>query len=874
MIEYPIDPLTGDVPFVARPQFVEGAIDLIKGGRTTAIVLGDTHAIYGTGKTTALSRLFHLLKADPAWLPVWLSLDHFSVFKTNTQIEDFSSIEALQQNFDDFKLLLITLGRQIDKDAFAELPETLDAITSQALRDLVKVDAHAEAGSASVGSVARLDDTSVTGGDANVQVTVNIEKEALRVELNSKRILMAEAFRKIFASLDLEPTLVVVADDFCWIIDQFIGDWFLQLTQSMDRAVILIARTTSDSPFKWPAKKMLSLDLDPFTVDEVCGYLHRRGLAISDRQLALVYRFSHHGHPLLVSLAGDLLSRFERREATSDEIDAVLHRLVGKQEGPIVPFGDAGRFGLDDELLQDRIAEIVNELHDDLMKFDPGLLKVLDVVAVAREFDYYLLEHIFFHELGTAEPDPSTLQPERQRVAESLARTAIRRLPEYSVIEIIHRDGEDEPVFRAHYLVREVMYARLAAESSPNYLQRLHALIAGYYACKERAYLEDSGEYRGMFRLEQLSWQNDRLEWLYHLFNLKDRNNARLQLVRVYLEAFDWWGWYMSFDFCDDLLVSWEQSQTLADRPLVDQLREFQEAYPEGMDKHHKGSWETVHRIAQNLIAYLKLTLPPDKMNADQRMVRGHLERFSADAFRFCDPPLFPLSEKAYHASWQYFATDWNKAWIVNYLAELNLEWALDLAQKEHHDEAKEKFRAADRLARESTEMALAEPSTSDQDHELIAQNYRVLGDAFRVRGDWQRATSAYLGMLAHAYIFHFLDGNLDEYSFGFFSDLGTHVVQVLLAAASDGEPAVAAASAAIMRSFWEDNALFYADSLLSPTDIGFDLEAALVANDAAAVHDYVLPRIPAAGASGEPVEIGIAVSQTLFSATFLDNAA
>jgi hypothetical protein len=870
MIEFPSNP--AETVYIDRAEYRDNILALIETGHQKNIALGDTHAIYGTGKTTTLSKLYYDLKEQGKWTPIWLPLNYYSIMHTNEKIQDYLSLDGLKQNLDDYKRLLIDLGNQIDPQAFEGLPRKMIEIADKRFENIFKFDISAQGGEARVGALAKVVDRELKGGDVKIEVSIHNQEKILEYILDTKRRKITEEFLEIFKPISQRRLFVIFADDFCWIIDQKIGTWLLKLLVRMENTFTLISRTITNSALKWKAHRLQSLYLRPFTLEETQKYLAKRCLNPTDQQLEKIYEYSRGGHPLLVSLVGDFLCRLDRRSAQN--VDQLLNKLAGASKtsrvSTLSPGESDEKEPIDMDALTTSIDRIIVEQRKDIRKYDPALLPGLDILAVARDVDRELIEYMFTQFLAGEKVEsqlPETALSER---AGKIANDMVNRMGHYSIIQQCKRGERD--FFHLHCLVREQMEANLAKERSPAYLERLHNLLANYYGSKESDYLQNQGEYSRMFRLENSAWQADMIEWLYHLFRLKDRNKALLQLTRFYLEAFDWWGWYIAFDFCDDLLAAWGQTQPAEDVEFLSYLSDFQRAYPLGYEKEGQGSWAEVHKALQNIKLELKLNIPADKMSADQRMVRGHLDRFIAEAYRFHVPKEskrieanYKRAEAFYRSSLQYFEPEWNRMWIINYLADLFLDWARLLDKAGEAQKAGERYAQAEEQALTSNRMALDEEDFLDQDHELVSQNYRILGDIRLFRGQLAESVQTYNRQIVHAYIFHFMEDNRDDYSFKFYTDTGEHVLNRLTSLAQEGRLAAARQACEFLRSFWEENAGFdYAHEILTDIQLDFDLEESLKSARVDQLKEYIFPRLPEVGVEGDPIETGVAVSQYL----------
>ena len=104
--------------------------------------------------------------------------------------------------------------------------------------------------------------------------------------------------------------------------------------------------------------------------------------------------------------------------------------------------------------------------------------------------------------------------------------------------------------------------------------------------------------------------------------------------------------------------------------------------------------------------------------------------------------------------------------WILTYQADLDLELGRLAGGRDK--------------IRRSMEMVFKEEDYTQQDHELISLNYRILGDIDFQTGDLNQAFRSYARAIQHAYLFIFYD-TPDEYNCTYYQDTGNLVMAKLL---------------------------------------------------------------------------------------------
>jgi hypothetical protein len=841
--------------YLDRQNCQAAIAQLLKSGQRQP-VLGDMPAIYGSGKTTLFAKFYYELKNGSDWSPIWIPLREFSISHSNTKIEDPTCFEAVIQNFYDFERLLVSLGWEIDPEVFADFSSLVNATnetTSQRLVALKSrpVTLNVQSGDIDIGALAKLSGPNVDIKTGDIHATFDDSvQEFLLFDLEREREQLSQEFVKRFNKISDKKKFVLFADDFSWVIDQKIGDWFQQVVHDMENIVLLVARTITEKELAWDIERLVRVNLEPFSFAEVQQYLNYRThpMTLSKNMQQLVCEFSQ-GHPMILSLVGDLLATANPESTQS--LALMLAALIGKQftnapgDGPghPLPVGP-----IPSKEMRERLDKLVGEIRNDVSQKDARLLAVLNIGAVARRINLpllaFVLEPLLPVGAGGAADGPVDLPGAQQRAAQML-----QRLPRYSFVKTFH-DRAGEPYYSFHTLIRERMEAHLR-QMDPEYVERLHGLLAEYYHQGINADLQEStrAESSRVYRLEDPDWQGVMIEWLYHMCKLKDRSKARLYFARLFLEAFDWWGWYQPFKYCDDLISVWEQTQPAEDRGFLQLFQEFQAAYPPGYEKHGKGDWKKVYLVSGNIGVQLNLYQAIEKLDADQRTVRGHIERFQGDAFRFINQTeLLEEAENHYQQALEYFAADWNKLRTLSYLADLDLElgWFP---------------RAIERVS-QSIKKAVERTEYLDYDHELLSRNYRILGDALFHQDDLNGAFQNFGRCLIHAYIFHFTDAP-DAYSYSWYQDMGRHVIQVVSGLWRGGRQAEAQRACQYLRGLWWENVRLFREDIFARAESG--LEDLLLGERLEDLQRFILPTVPGEGAFGVEDKIGNAVSVYMF---------
>jgi tetratricopeptide (TPR) repeat protein len=276
----------------------------------------------------------------------------------------------------------------------------------------------------------------------------------------------------------------------------------------------------------------------------------------------------------------------------------------------------------------------------------------------------------------------------------------------------------------------------------------------------------------------------------------QDRSRVELWFTKAFFEAFNWWGWYLKFPFCDQLLAEWGRIQPADDR-LLSILQRFYRAYPEGLFKHGKEGWQIVRESLYSLRFHLNIEgddpdeeLPED--DEDARFVRAISDWFIAQACRFGPEVEYDTAEEHYLTALRLFESiedEWNIIWTYSYMADLYLETR--------------QFDQASSNAQQSIQIAQKGKRPSQQDHEVLSQNYRILGDIYWQQKDLNQALRDYARSIYHAYLFQAVPEPPDRYSLTLYQDTRKYVIGVLIKLWQQKQQDEALAACQYLHNFW-----------------------------------------------------------------------
>jgi hypothetical protein len=546
---------------------------------------------------------------------------------------------------------------------------------------------------------------------------------------------------------------------------------------------------------------------------------------ISDisRLVEVIYEFSH-GHPGTVCLAADSITKHETREAMDKVIKLFEHILEVNREIKKDAQDDAPE-NIEAKLLLHNYDTLIQEILRDIKREDPDLELALHTACVLNNYDKDRLKSIIS---GL----PEWKRPADQSV-DSFFDELLGRLNMFTFVE--HAD--DNPgQWHLQNFVRERLQIALKEKETERH-KSIQIQACTYYKLhidkvKEK---EMKDLYAGNFILEDTVWQTWTKEWLYHLAELENRNDARLQFARAFFDAFNWWGWFLHFVYCDELLDVWQTCcQDAGDLELKEYLADFQSAYPPGSGDQSEGNWELVRTILNNLSILLELD--DDPQTADEQVTLGYINWYRAESYWLCnDKDQKPdRAEKYYAKARKLFDTasgvekaqSWNVAWTDSYLADLH-------ATNDNFDDAINKAKDAQLRATTGDYKSFIK-----QDHELISQNDRVIGDALLSQGKIEKAVQAYACAIYRAFTFNFLPKSPpDEYTTRLYQNTCDLVLEALVGLWTENKAAALAGCQYLRNTVWEP---FAKQDELSPIDF-----AQLFQDDRQIAAERLFPGVP-----------------------------
>lgn len=393
--------------------------------------------------------------------------------------------------------------------------------------------------------------------------------------------------------------------------------------------------------------------------------------------------------------------------------------------------------------------------------------------------------------LAIFRPKPNTFSKD---IALQVAGTEAAVLYDLSDIGLIEHYGEGE--YTMHRVIAEYARTRLPLTES----QQLHHLAVNYYARQLQQGIDDNPvAYLGWYRYEQTDWQATKDAWLYHLAHAGNAVSSVLAFLRVYFDAFWWWGYYQRFPFCERLLLEWQQRRSVDPKVKqgLEHLASFQRAYPEGYEKAARGNWSEVERALTRLRQSLGLEGNiADMRDEEARRVRGFTDFLLAEAYAYGRHD-HEGALKRYAAAHDIFHLDgdlWVAAWLGFYVAQYLLE--------QGNLESAEEY-AGRSLAEAGCAAGGEDAPLAERDSELLANNYRLLGDLALARQQVELAARRYRRASFYAYAFQAIPEPADTYTMAFYEEITGRIAGQATRLAATDRPAAEALCRALV-DYWQ----------------------------------------------------------------------
>lgn len=344
------------------------------------------------------------------------------------------------------------------------------------------------------------------------------------------------------------------------------------------------------------------------------------------------------------------------------------------------------------------------------------------------------------------------------------------RLTKVGLLESRYNLRRSEAFYTMHPVIAEFALRHLGRQEST----ALHRKALDYYAGQLAGMIDDDPlAYQSWYRYEKPDWQSVKDAWMYHLARTGADRVAFLAFLRVYFDAFWWWGYYQRFPFCERLIREWRQRNIRKEAKAgLDQLAVFDESYPAGYEKRGKqDQWRKVETALTTVgkMAGLAGVDPCRLKEDDARQVRGFIDFFLAEAYAYGGGERTSALARYDTVSdlFQRNGNRWVAGWIEFYVANYLQEHGDDVA-------ARERCQWSLKLADETQPLEKRDP-------EILANVYRLLGDLDTAADDWVAAVAHYRRAAFYAYAFQGIPEPPDPYTNDFYREITGRIAETVL---------------------------------------------------------------------------------------------
>ena len=370
-------------------------------------------------------------------------------------------------------------------------------------------------------------------------------------------------------------------------------------------------------------------------------------------------------------------------------------------------------------------------------------------------------------ELSAFRPNPHHFTPEMAETICAVSDEQLEQLEDAGFIKI----APDKASYSMHRTISEFAFSKFSSDEG----MAMHAKALKYYDDKlDRIAKEidnNTLSYASWYRYENGDWQKLQLVRLYHVAAAYPEGDLAIALaiVRIYFDAFWWWGYYQPFAFCDALIGDWERrTNTQKVRTILKTLLEFGRNYPEGYEKKDKPGWPAVKEALLSIRRDAGLEGAVTQLNPDQLHIRALMDFFLSEAYAYAQDRDLSLAMQTYESarsSFELLGDDWNHSWILFYMADL-------LQGVGETDDQRAGNRAVMRTYCEASTKLAENMVLQKRDPEILGNIYRVLGDVDFTAADFDQAAQNYFYASGYAFAFQGIPVPPDTYTAEFYREI------------------------------------------------------------------------------------------------------
>ena len=358
----------------------------------------------------------------------------------------------------------------------------------------------------------------IEGGQVGtIHAEIKVGDELAGVVYGAKARKIADTFAEHFRSAFKRKPMLITVDGYDEIAGTYLSAWLLDVLDGLTNTLVILGRTPlSDSP-PVESKQRFAAPLPLFTRVEVAELLRKQLQGKPDEALVdAVYSWSE-GHPGAAAIAAKFLFAVDDPQAAT---------------------------------IEERLASAPKDVERARAELALEFVSTLGGEAFAELAHASAIPHIFDEDLLA------------ELLGKEVAANGIDVLCSAGLVEAV---DDSLQTFRVHGFLREPMQKLMRDAVRKSLHQRAASHDYALLSAEEPELDKGARPYEGWYRYEKPEWQATLREWLYHQREAAqtehEKERARLQFARIFLDAFWWWGCYIDFPFCRDLIADWERER-------------------------------------------------------------------------------------------------------------------------------------------------------------------------------------------------------------------------------------------------------------------------------------------------------------------------
>lgn len=512
---------------------------------------------------------------------------------------------------------------------------------------------------------------------------------------------VANAFAKHFRGAFKRKPLLITVDGYDAIAGTYLGAWLLDVLDGLTNTLVILGRTPLSDRVLVSSKQRFPAPLPLFTRAEVANLLRKHLQRRPDEALVdAVYSWSE-GHPGAAGIAAKFLCAVDDPQAAS---------------------------------IEERLAAAPKDVEEARAKLALEFVSTLGGDAFAELAHVSAIPHFFNEDLLA------------KLLGKDVAARSIDVLCSAGVVEAV---DDSLQTFRVHGFLREPIQKLMRDTERKRLHQRAASHDYELLSAEEPELEKGARPYEAWYRYEKPEWQATLREWLYHQGEAAqtdhEKEHARLQFAHIFLDAFWWWGCYIDFPFCRDLIADWKRERR-DDTAWAADLRRFIDSYPLGWRKQGAPGWVDVQLALIGIRRECGIAGSADSLRGlHARHTRGLIDNFLAHSYRYrtCanDAERHDFYKRAvgyYDEAREIFkqgSESWELAWTLFETAELHCDNAELATTRQMWPE-------------------VVAAAVDEDDFELTANLHRLCADVRWHEGQKAEAFAAHARAVLHAYLF------------------------------------------------------------------------------------------------------------------------